>query len=175
MDFEALLLQRQSCRSYDPHRSVSREDLRQCLDAARMAPSACNAQPYHFTIAEGETAEAVGALTRSMGMNGFTKDVRHFIVISEDAYNRTAAAGAKLKDQDYRSVDIGITTAYLTARAAELGLATCIMGWFDEKKLFALLDLKTRIRLVIAIGYAKEGDPIRAKKRKDLDELVSWK
>lgn len=175
MDFEQLLRQRQSCRSYDPSRTVSEEDLRKCLEAARMAPSACNSQPYHFTVTGGETAEQVGALTRSMGMNAFTKDVHHFIVISEAAYNRTAAAGAKLKDQDYRSVDIGLTTAYLTAQATELGLATCIMGWFDEKKLCKLLDLTDRIRLVIAIGYAKESDPIREKKRKNMEELVSWK
>ncbi len=175
MDFEALIAKRQSCRSYDPSRSVSETDLRKCLEAARMAPSACNSQPYHFTVASGTLAEAVGALTRSMGMNGFTKDVHTFIVISEDAYNRTAAAGSKLKDQDYRSVDIGLTTAYLTAQATELGLSTCILGWFDEKKLCALLGLSNRVRLVIAIGYAKADDPIRTKKRKELDELVSWK
>jgi len=175
MDFEKLIFQRQSCRSYDPSRNVSEADLRKCLEAARMAPSACNSQPYHFTVASGSLADEVGALTRSMGMNGFTKDVHHFIVISEDAYNRTAAAGAKLKDQDYRSVDIGIATAYLTAQATELGLSTCILGWFDEKKLCDLLSLQNRIRLVIAIGYAKDSDPIRPKKRKDLDILVSWK
>lgn len=175
MDFTTLIAQRQSCRSYDPRRTVSAEALQQCLEAARMAPSACNAQPYHFTVAGGETAEKVGALTRSMGMNGFTTDVHHFIVISEAPYNRTAAMGAKLKDQDYRSVDIGLTTAYLTAQATELGLSTCILGWFDEKKLCDLLDLNGRVRLVIAIGYAKEGDPVRSKKRKTLDELVSWK
>jgi len=175
MDFATLIAQRQSCRSYDPRRTVSQEDLGKCLEAARMAPSACNAQPYHFTVASGDTAEKVGALTRSMGMNGFTADVHHFVVISEGSYNRTAAAGAKLKDQDYRSVDIGLTAAYLTAQATELGLSTCILGWFDEKKLCDLLELKGRVRLVIAIGYAREGDPIRAKKRKALDELVSWK
>ena len=175
MDFETLIRQRQSCRSYDPSRSVSDEDLRKCLEAARLAPSACNAQPYHFTVVSGELAEQVGALTRSMGMNGFTKDVPQFIVVSEAAYNRIAAAGAKLKDQDYRSVDIGIATAYLTAQAAELGIATCIMGWFDEKKLCSLLSLGGRIRLVIATGYAKEGDALRPKKRKTLDDLVSWR
>jgi len=175
MDFESLICRRQSCRNYDRARPVSREALLSCLEAARLAPSACNAQPYHFTVVQGEAADQVGALTRSMGMNGFTKDVSSFIVISEAAYNRTAAAGAKLKDQDYRSVDIGITTAYLTARATELGLDSCILGWFDEKKLCDLLDIKDRIRLVIALGYAKDGDPIRAKKRKSLEELVSWK
>ena len=45
MDFSQLITVRQSCRAYDPGRSVSREDLTACLEAARLAPSACNAQP----------------------------------------------------------------------------------------------------------------------------------
>ena len=174
MNFSDLMVTRQSCRAYDSARPVSREDITACLEAARMAPSACNSQPYHFTVAAGDSAAAIGALTRSMGMNGFTKDVSTFIVISEGAYNRTAAVGAKLKEQDYRSVDIGITTAYLTARAEELGLSTCILGWFDEKEVRKLTGAEGKIRLVIAVGYAKEGDPLRQKKRKSLEELTTW-
>jgi len=174
MDFSALMLARQSCRAYDSSRPVSQEDITACLEAARMAPSACNAQPYRFAVATGKAADAIGACTRSMGMNAFTKDVGVFIVISEGPYNRTAAAGAKLKDQDYRSVDIGITTAYLTARATELGLSTCILGWFDEEKVRKLTGAEGKIRLVIALGYAKADDPLREKKRKEQDILVKW-
>lgn len=174
MNFSELIRQRQSCRAFDAARPVSREDITTCLEAARVAPSACNAQPYHFTVAQGETASQVGALTRSMGMNGFTTDVPVFIVISEAPYNRTAAVGAKLKDQDYRSVDIGITAAYLTAQATELGLSTCILGWFDEKRLRHLIGARGMVRLVIALGYAREGDPLRNKKRKSPEDLITW-
>ena len=73
MDFATLIAQRQSCRSYDPRRTVSQEDLGKCLEAARMAPSACNAQPYHITVCQGESAKRTARATTGMGMNSFTK------------------------------------------------------------------------------------------------------
>ena len=175
MDYLEIARNRQSCRAYDAARPVEEEKLLACLEAARLAPSACNAQPYHITVAQGVAGEAVGAATRSMGMNGFTREVPVFLVISETAYNRTASVGSKVKHQDYRSVDIGIAAAYLTAEAQTQGLSTCILGWFDSKKLRQLLDLKGEPRLVIALGYARTGDPLRSKKRKSLDNLVAWK
>ncbi len=175
MDYLEIARTRQSCRAYDAARPVEEEKLLACLEAARLAPSACNAQPYHITVAQGVAGEAVGAATRSMGMNGFTREVPVFLVISETAYNRTASVGSKVKHQDYRSVDIGIAAAYLTAEAQTQGLSTCILGWFDSKKLRQLLDLKGEPRLVIALGYARTGDPLRSKKRKSLDNLVTWK
>ena len=175
MDYLEIARTRQSCRAYDAARPVEEEKLLACLEAARLASSACNAQPYHITVAQGVAGEAVGAATRSMGMNGFTREVPVFLVISETAYNRTASVGSKVKHQDYRSVDIGIAAAYLTAEAQTQGLSTCILGWFDSKKLRQLLDLKGEPRLVIALGYARTGDPLRSKKRKSLDNLVTWK
>lgn len=173
MDFLELAKNRQSCRAYAPNCPVEPEKIAACLEAARLAPSACNAQPYHITVASGEKAEAVGSLVRGMGMNGFTKEVPVFLIISEDEYNRTAAMGAKLKNQDYRSVDIGIVAAYITAEAHSQGLGSCILGWFDEKKLQTLLGTTQRIRLVISLGYAKQGDPLRQKKRKSTDTLIT--
>ena len=87
----------------------------------------------------------------------------------------TVGAGANLKEHDYRSVDIGIAAAYFTAEATAQGLATCILGWFEEKKLQTLLHLRRPVRLVIAVGYAAPGDPLRAKKRKTMEELTTWK
>lgn len=173
MDYLEIARNRQSCRAYDPERDIEDEKLEACLEAARLAPSACNAQPYHITLARGESARQVGAATRSMGMNQFTKDVPVFLVISEDSYNRTAAVGAKLKKQDYRSVDIGIAAAYITAEVHTQGLGSCILGWFDEKRLQSLLGITEPVRLVISLGYAKAGDPLRPKKRKEMDQLVS--
>ena len=175
MDYLEIARARQSCRAYDATRPVEEEKLLTCLEAARLAPSACNAQPYHITGARGATAKAVGAATRSMGMNGFTREAPVFLVISEAAYNQTAAVGSKVKGQDYRSVDIGIAAAYLTAEAQSQVLSSCILGWFDGKKLRQLLDLKGPVRLVIALGYAKASDSLRPKKRKAMDQLVTWR
>ena len=175
MDFLTIARNRQSCRSYDPERPVEEEKLQAVLEAVRLAPSACNGQPYHLTICRGETAKQVAAATTGVGINKFAKDAPILIVISEEPYVKTAALGAKLKGNDYRSMDIGIAAAYLTAEAAAQGLGTCILGWLDDEKIRKLCDLSHPVRLVITLGYAKEGDKLRTKKRKELSQLVSEK
>ena len=97
------------------------------------------------------------------------------IVISEMPYVKSAALGAKVKGNDYRSIDIGIVSAYLTAEATAQGLSTCILGWLDDGKIRKLCDLEYPVRLVICLGYAKADDKLRAKKRKDMAALVSFK
>ena len=175
MDFLEIAHARQSCRSYDETRPVEPEKLQKVLDAARLAPSACNGQPYLLTVCTGEKAKEVALLTRGMGgMNKFAVQAPVCIVISEGAYNRTAALGAKVKGNDYRSIDIGIMTAYLTAEATAQGLSTCILGWLDDEKIRAACGTNTATRLVITLGYAAEGDKLREKKRKDLGELVRF-
>lgn len=175
MDFLTIAKTRQSCRSYDETRPVEEEKLQAVLEAVRLAPSACNGQPYHLTVCRGETAKAVAAATTGVGLNKFAKQAPILIVLSEESYVKSAALGAKLKGNDYRSLDIGIAAAYLTAEAAAQGLGTCILGWFDDEKIRKLCDLKSPVRLVITLGYAAEGDKLRQKKRKRLEELVSEK
>ena len=174
MNFTEIALTRQSCRSYDETRAVEEEKLNAILAAACLAPSACNSQPYHFTVCQGQTAQEVAAATQGMGMNKFSSQAPVLIVISEADYNKTAALGAKVKGNDYRSIDIGITTAYLTAEATAQGLSTCILGWLDDEKIRKICGIDHPVRLVITLGYAKD-DPIRNKKRKELTKLVTYK
>jgi nitroreductase len=175
MDFLTIANNRQSCRSYDETRPVEQEKLDAILEAVRLAPSACNGQPYHLTVCQGETAREVAKATMGMGMNKFAAQAPVLIVISEMPYVKSAALGAKLKKNDYRSIDIGIAAAYLTAEATAQGLGTCILGWLDDEKLRNICGLEHPARLVITLGYAKEDDKLRAKKRKALDELVTRK
>ena len=174
MNFTEIALTRQSCRSYDETRDVEQEKLEAILESARLAPSACNSQPYHFTVCRGETAKAVAAATQGMGMNKFSSQAPVLIVISEADYNKTAAMGAKVKGNDYRSIDIGITTAYLTAEATAQGLSTCILGWLDDSKIRKICGIDQSVRLVITLGYAKD-EALRNKKRKDISGLVTYK
>ncbi|MBQ2748574.1 MAG: nitroreductase family protein [Clostridia bacterium] len=175
MNFTEIALTRQSCRSYDLTRPVEEEKLYSILEAARLSPSACNGQPYHLTVCRGDIAREVAKATLGMGgMNKFAVNAPIMIVISEKPYVKTAAFGAKIKNNDYRSMDIGIATAYLTAEAAAQGLGTCILGWFDDGKIRELCHLDAPVRLIITLGYPKEGDPIRPKKRKDMTDLVSF-
>ena len=173
MNFTEIAQNRQSCRSYDPARTVEPEKLHAVLEAGRLAPSACNAQPYHITVCEGPAAKEAAAAVQGMGMNKFASQVPVFLVISEACYNKTAAMGSRVKKNDFRSIDIGILTAYLTAEAAAQGLASCILGWLDDGKLRRLCGVEEPVRLVIALGYAAPGDPLRPKKRKDPEKLIS--
>jgi len=175
MNFTEIAENRQSCRSYDSTRAVEQEKLDAILRAAQLAPSACNGQPYKITVCRGETAAAVAAACTGMGMNKFAAQAPVQLVISEMPYVKSAAVGAKLKKNDYRSIDIGIVAAYITAEAAAQGLGTCILGWLDDAGIRELCDLEYPVRLVITLGYAGEGDKLRSKKRKALSELVSYK
>ena len=172
MNFSEIAKNRYSCRSYDATKMVEDEKIKAILESAILSPSACNSQPYHFTVCKGEKAKEVAKATQSMGMNKFASDAPVMIVISEGNYNKTASIGAKMKGNDYRSIDIGIATAYLTAEASAQGIGTCILGWFDDKKIRKICGLDTAVRLVVSLGYAKEGSVVPTKKRKAFDELV---
>lgn len=171
MNFLAIAKTRQSCRSYDESRCIEQEKLDAILEAAQLSPSACNGQPYKITVCRGQAAKEVAAATAGMGLNKFASQAPVLLVLSEMPYVKSAALGAKLKNNDYRSIDIGIAAAYITAEAAAQGLGSCILGWLDDQKIRSICGLEYPVRLVITLGYAKD-ETLRAKKRKDLSELV---
>ncbi len=173
MNFTEIAINRQSCRGYDETREVEQEKLDAILESARLSPSACNGQPYHITVCKGEAATNVEELTAGMGLNKFAVQAPVALVISEESYVSSAGAGAKIKGNDYRSIDIGIVASYITAEATAQGLGTCILGWFDDKKIRKICGLSKPVRLVITLGYAKADAKLRTKKRKEMDELIS--
>ena len=172
MNFTEIAENRQSCRSYNPAREVEREKIEKILEAARIAPSACNGQPYKMTVCYGDAAKKVAKATQGMGMNKFATEAPVLIVLSERPYVASAALGARVKKNDYRSIDIGIVAAYITAEATAQGLGTCILGWLEDEEIRNICGLDAPVRLVITVGYAKDDDKLRPKKRKDMDELV---
>ena len=108
MNFNEIAKMRQSTRAYDASRPVEKEKIEACLATARLAPSACNSQPWMMTVCTGETARKLAPLTQGMGINGWTEEVPVFVVISEGTMNLSARAGMLLKNNDYRSIDLGI-------------------------------------------------------------------
>jgi nitroreductase len=172
MNFNEIAKNRYSCRAYDGERPVEDEKIKKIFESAILSPSACNSQPYHFTVCKGESAKEVAKATQGMGMNKFATQAPVMIVLSEGSYNTTAAAGSKIKKNDYRSIDIGIVAAYITAEATAQGLGTCILGWFDNDNISKICCLDGTARLVITLGYASTDDKLRVKKRKDIEELV---
>ena len=174
MDFEELILRRQSDRKYLPN-AVAKEDVMKCLEAARMAPSACNSQPWKFVVVDDraklmEMAEAAAGL----GMNKFAHSVPVMVAVVLEKMNFTAKIGSMVKNKDYCMLDLGIAVEHFCLQAADLGLGTCIMGWFDEKRISKLLNVPRgkRIPLIISLGYPDA--PVRNKVRKPLEEMSSW-
>lgn len=174
MDFSELILKRQSDRKYAP-RPVEKENVVKCLEAARMAPSACNSQPWKFVVVDDrakltEMADAAVGL----GMNKFTHQVPVLVAVVQEKMNMEAKAGAVVKNKDYSMMDLGMAVENFCLQAAELGLGTCIMGWFDEKRIKRLLGVprSRRIQLLISLGYPDA--PTRAKVRKPLEQMSSW-
>ncbi len=178
MELKELFSLRQSCRNFDAERPVEKEKLENIMELARLAPSACNSQPYSFiVVTESELAGRIARCTQGMGMNKHCSAARAFIVMVEENAGLLARTSGRLKDQDYASIDMGIVSAHIVLAATEQGLSTCMIGWFDEKKIKELLgiDEKKRVRLVFAVGYAAADDKIREKKRKDIDKLVTYR
>lgn len=174
MDFYDLIQKRQSDRRYDASRQVDRDLVMKCLEAARLAPSACNSQPWKFVVVDqpdlkGQMAEAAA----SMGMNRFATEAPVIVAVVLEKMNLTARIGSVIKDKEYSLLDVGITVEHFCLQAAELGLGTCILGWFDEKKVKKLLGVdRRRIPLLITLGYP--AGATRPKSRKTLEEMSSW-
>lgn len=177
MDFLDLAKKRQSTRAYDIDRNVEREKIERIIEAARLAPSACNAQPWHFIVVDdvdlkNKVADAASA--RLLGMNHFTKQAPVHILIVEEKPNLSSSVGGLLKDKHFAFVDIGIAASHICLAAEAEGLGTCILGWFDEKKMRKLLDIpkSKRVLLDIVVGYPAQ--ELREKKRKDMHEICSF-
>ena len=174
-DFLQLVASRQSDRAYDRSRPVEREKLERILEAARLAPSACNAQPWKFVvITDSELSVKVGKATAGLGMNKFAKDAPVHILVVEESMNITSFLGAKIKDKYFPLVDIGIAAAHITLAAESEGLGSCILGWFDEKEIKKLTGIPANKRLLldIIIGYPVKEK--RKKSRKPKDKIVSY-
>ncbi len=175
MDFLTIAQTRQSCRRYDGSRPVEPEKLTAVLEAARLAPTACNAQSFHITVCTGDAAKQVAAATVSdTGMNRFAAEAPVLLVISELPRCKNVALAAQLLGNDCLPYDIGIVSAYLTAEAAAQGLGSCILGWLEDAKIREICHLEHPARLVITLGYPLPEEPLRPKKRKSLDELVTY-
>ena len=177
MTFIDLAKSRRSIRAYDK-RIIKREDLESCVEAARYAPSACHSQPWKFIIIDDPAKREVISKTVFSGhydMNAFARDASAFIAIVSENVKLPAWLGGKLRKTDFRRIDVGIACAHLVLQAQELGIGTCILGWFNEQKLKRVLSVPfyKRIELLIAMGYPFQ-DELPEKELKSRDSAISF-
>ena len=173
MNLYELIQKRQSDRKYDSRR-VDRDMVIKCLEAARLAPSACNSQPWKFVVVdEPELLKEMVSAAAGMGMNKFAAQAPVIVAVVLEKMNFTASIGSVIKDKEYSLLDVGIAVEHFCLQATELGLGTCILGWFDEKKVKKRLGIgNRRVPLLITLGYA--AGEHRQKSRKSLEEISSW-
>ena len=177
MNFLNLVRNRQSVRQYS-NKPVEREKIERCLEAARLAPSASNRQPWEFIVIDNpQVKEAVAGKTFSklIFFNRFSLQAPILIVIISERESMINKIGKRLKDKPFTLIDIGIAAENICLQATESGLGTCILGWFDEKGVKEVLAIpqSNRIELIITMGYP-ESEVIRPKKRKELDQIRSY-
>ena len=178
MDFEALQRQRKSCRAFAP-KPVPRELLTRLVDTARLSPSACNSQPWHFIVVDGAEAKAnmVDALVDD-GLTGcpWGDKVPAFILICEEKAQLKPAVGDRYGSQYFSQMDIGMAAMALCYEATSMGLGTCLIGTMNQAKLHQSFGIPEErpVRLIVTVGYpAKETAP-RPKVRKELDDILSY-
>lgn len=177
MNFTELALKRESTRSYST-RPVERELIAACAEAARLAPSACNSQPWTFVVVDHPPAcealarETFGPLAP---FNKFALQAPVIVALVMEKPNTLSQIGGRIKNKDFYLIDIGIAAEHFCLKAAELGLGTCMLGWFNERRVQKLLNIPVRKRtgLLITMGYPAD-DHIREKKRKTLDEILKF-
>ncbi len=178
MKFLELANKRYSVRNYN-QTPVPREKIARCIEAARLAPSACNSQPWKFIVVDEpglKTDVARAAFEGTLyNVNHFTFKAPVLILIVSQRQKLLAKIGGIVKRKNFSLMDVGIAAEHFCLQAAEEGLGTCILGWFNEKKTKKILGIPKNIRLELIISLGLPADEkIPDKIRKSSEEIASY-
>jgi len=178
MGFLDLVENRQSDRKYI-NQKVEKDKLERCLEAARLSPSASNSQPWTFVVIDDDEIRSkvaklsVGPLR---SFNTFVSQAPIIVAIVQEKSKMLTEMEGRLKNKEYALIDIGIAAEHLCLQAADEGLGSCMLGWFNEKEVKNLLgvDEEKNIPLLITVGYTPEGYKHRKKIRKNNKDVIRW-
>jgi nitroreductase len=178
MDFSELVKIRQSVRRYQD-RPVEPEKLKAIVEAVRLAPSASNSQPWTLIIVDEPALKervARATFSRAVSFNEFALEAPVIAVLTIEKPRAVTQIGGWIKEREFSLIDIGIAAEHFCLQAADLGLGTCMLGWFDEKAVKQLLNIprSTRVGLLITLGYAAKGYPLRRKSRKETGAMSCY-
>ncbi|HAH22071.1 MAG: NAD(P)H nitroreductase [Omnitrophica WOR_2 bacterium GWF2_43_52] len=174
MSFLELVKARRSVRKY-ARKPIPREVIDKCLEAARLAPSACNSQPWYFIVVDDEKLKSEltdKAFAGIYSINSFAKKAPVIVAVVTERSKYIACVGGYIRGVGYSLIDIGIACEHFILQAQEEGLGTCWLGWFDEKQVKRILGIPKdkKVDVMISAGYP-EGPPAREKTRKSLNEI----
>ncbi len=174
MAFLELVTKRRSIRNYSSM-PVSREIVDRCIEAARLAPSACNSQPWSFIVIDDKELKdriTTAAFSEPYSINNFAKKASVLVVVITERSSYIACMGGYLRGLKYSLIDIGIACEHFILQAEEDGVGTCWLGWFNERAVKKILGIPRRhkIDVMISMGYPERGE-IRHRGRKSLSEI----
>jgi len=175
-DFLELCLKRQSCRTFSGQ-PVEHEKLLKCVEAGRLAPSACNSQPWSFVVVESpEMVAEVAKCGQQIDMNPFLSKAGAFIIILEEHAVLMKRVRSIMDSQYFAKGDLGVATIQVCLEAESQGLGSCIIGIYDREGLCNLLDIpmEKQFGALIAIGYPEEGTKLRPKTRKAVEDITRF-
>ena len=174
MTFLDLVNKRKSTRKYSS-KPVPREAIERCIASARVAPSACNAQPWYFIIVDNKDLKskvADAAFSTPYNLNSFAKDAPVLIVVVTERTKYITKVAGFFRGIQFALIDVAIACEHLVLQAAEEGLGTCWLGWFGEKKVKKILGIPDRkkIDVIISMGYPAKDEP-KEKVRRPLNKI----
>jgi nitroreductase len=173
--FDELVKERRSVRKY-LDKPVEREKLSQFLESARLAPSACNAQPWRYVVVDDKplkeqvTDKGLGGAVS----NSWAKTAPVMIVVCSTKDLFTHKVGEAVQGVQFHLIDLGLSMEHFVLKATELGLGTCYIGWFNEKPIKKILNLPAswKVECLITLGYPETiPDPTP---RKPMNEIIRF-
>jgi len=174
MKFDQILRRRRSTRSFDS-RPVTEKDVISMVEAARLAPSACNSQTWRFvTVTRREIIRKIcHEAMRPVIPNKWLEQAPLVFVGCSQLDVIANRIGSGVTGIEYYQIDLGIAMEHMVLKATELGLGTCWIGWFDESTLKKILEIPNKIKVsaLLAVGYPKDESP-KKRKRKPLEKIV---
>ncbi len=152
-----LIKHRKSVRDF-LDRPVEREKIMMCLEAARLAPSASNSQPWRFIVVDDRELKNKLCAAAFRGMyrvNSFCQTAPVIVVVISEKSNFLARIGGMFRGTKYYLIDIGVAVEHFVLEAEDLGLGTCWIGWFNERAVKSVLSIPQdkKIDILIALGY----------------------
>ena len=178
MELFNLLKHRKSIRGY-LDRAVEREKIMMCLEAARVAPSACNSQPWKFIIVDDRELKnklCHAAFRGIYSINSFGKTAPVIVAVVSEKSKFLARIGGMFRGTKYYLIDIGIAGEHFILQAEDMGLGTCWIGWFNERAVKSILKVprSKKIDILIALGYYDREKVRPEHSREPMDKIASF-
>ena len=173
-----LIKQRKSVREFRDTQ-VERDKIMMCLEAARLAPSECNSQPWRFIIVDDKDIKnklCDAAFGGIYFINTFCKTAPVIVVVISEKSKFIARVGGMFRGVKYYLIDIGITCEHFVLEAEDLGLGTCWIGWYNERAVKSVLNIpqNKKIDIMIALGYYDREKLGPEHSREPMDKIASF-